>query len=193
MILRFQLSYEDILALQKNILKNGEYHRKREKQLIIILTVIIGSLSMYFGSLFLTISLYYENPNLYNSLVILTGISSVLIFLPIIRKLYAPIVIWQYKSLTKKNSNKKWPVNMTLTLNKQGIEVNSNRNQVRKNFIVNWEAFHKVGEDEKRFYLYFDENDAIVIPKTWNNSTQDEQIELQKILKYYLNDLHWFN
>lgn len=193
MILRFQLSYEDILALQKNILKNGEYHRKREKQLIIILTVIIGSLSMYFGSLFLTISLYYENPNLYNSLVILTGISSVLIFLPIIRKLYAPIVIWQYKSLTKKNSNKKWPVNMTLTLNKQGIEVNSNRNQVRKNFIVNWEAFHKVGEDEKRFYLYFDENDAVVIPKTWNNSTQDEQIELQKILKYYLNDLHWFN
>lgn len=193
MILRFQLSYEDILALQKNILKNGEYHRKREKQLIIILTVIIGSLSMYFGSLFLTISLYYENPNLYNSLVILTGISSVLIFLPIIKKLYAPIVVWQYKSLTKKSSNKKWPVNMTLTLNKQGIEVNSNRNQVRKNFIVNWEAFHKVGEDEKRFYLYFDENDAVVIPKTWNNSTQDEQIEMQKILKYYLNDLHWFN
>lgn len=193
MILRFQLSYEDILALQKNILKNGEYHRKREKQLIIILTVIIGSLSMYFGSLFLTISLYYENPNLYNILVILTGISSALIFLPIIRKLYAPIVIWQYKSLTKKNSNKKWPVNMTLTLNKQGIEVNSNRNQVRKNFIVNWEAFHKVGEDKKRFYLYFDENDAVVIPKTWNNSTQDEQIELQKNLKYYLNDLHWFN
>lgn len=190
MILRFQLSYEDILALQKNILKNGEYHRKREKQLIIILTVIIGSLSMYFGSLFLTISLYYENPNLYNSLVILTGISSVLIFLPIIKKLYAPIVIWQYKSLTKKSSNKKWPVNMTLTLNKQGIEVNSNRNQVRKNFIVNWEAFHKVGEDEKRFYLYFDENDAVVIPKTWNNSTQDEQLEMQKILKYYLNDLH---
>lgn len=193
MILRFQLSYEDILALQKNILKNGEYHRKREKQLIIILTVIIGSLSMYFGSLFLTTSLYYENPNLYNSLVILIGISSVLIFLPIIKKLYAPIVIWQYKSLTKKNSNKKWPVNMTLTLNKQGIEVNSNRNQVRKNFIVNWEAFHKVGEDKKRFYLYFDENDAVVIPKTWNNSTQDEQIELQKNLKYYLNDLHWFN
>lgn len=193
MILRFQLSYEDILALQKNILKNGEYHRKREKQLIIILTVIIGSLSMYFGSLFLTTSLYYENPNLYNSLVILIGISSVLIFLPIIRKLYAPIVIWQYKSLTKKNSNKKWPVNMTLTLNKQGIEVNSNRNQVRKNFIVNWEAFHKVGEDKKRFYLYFDENDAVVIPKTWNNSTQDEQIKMQKIVKHYLSDLHQFN
>lgn len=193
MILRFQLSYEDILALQKNILKNGEYHRKREKQLIIILTVIIGSLSMYFGSLFLTTSLYYENPNLYNSLVILIGISSVLIFLPIIKKLYAPIVIWQYKSLTKKNSNKKWPVNMTLTLNKQGIEVNSNRNQVRKNFIVNWEAFHKVGEDKKRFYLYFDENDAVVIPKTWNNSTQDEQIKMQKIVKHYLSDLHQFN
>lgn len=189
MIINFQLTYEDHLALQRNAIKNVKYHRKREKQFLLILTVIVGSIAMYFASVTLTTSLYYESPTLYNSVVVIAGVLSVLILLPIIKKLYIPMIIWQYKSMTKRNAEKKWPINMMLTLNEKGVEVNSERNQVKGRFLIDWEAIQKVGEDENRFYLYFEDNDAVVIPKKWGVTNQEDQDALQKTLKYYLNEL----
>lgn len=188
MILKYQLGFEDILALQKNFITVTKYHRRKEKLAFMVL--LLFSFLLFFNLLY-DILINFLSPNL---LIVVSTVGAILIttFLsPYIRTIYTKVTIWQYKKAFKRSKHLDWPKNLTTVLNDKGIEVNVDNSKVVGKTSFSWEAFKKVSQDDERFYLYHSSTEALIIPKRRASKTIEEQKSLSDIL--HLNLKHLFD
>lgn len=184
MIIKYQLTFEDDMALQKNFIKNADCHKRREK-----LSFILAELTVFFAGMVLIAIFLPQDINLalFCGISIGAGILTALLLAPFIKKIYTPVTLWQYRILLKKRKDINWPRNVTLNLNEKGIEICSAHNKVKGNVQVAWESIKKVNEDENHFFLYFEESEAFIIPKSNYILSEAEQGMLRSRLKNQLN------
>lgn len=178
MIIEYQITLEDFMALQKDLIKNTVYHKRRQKLAFILTELTVFFLGFTFAALFLpqTISLA-----VFCALAIGAGILLALLLAPFIKKIYTPITLWQYRLLLRKDKN--WPRNHTLHLHESGIDLSSVHNKVKGNIQFDWESIEKVSEDEKHFFVYVEESEAFIIPKSIPDLSDAEQKMLRSRLK----------
>lgn len=187
MVIKYQLTFEDMLAFQKNVIKNVSYHKKRSKIFWGLLILFVLFLVTTITGIVLPPELYFTNFSLYAGVSIGTGTLAALGSAPFLKKSYAAMALWQYRSFARRSKNRKWPRMMTLTINAKGIQVSSEESRVQGNVQIDWKAIYKVNENQDCIYLYIEENDAIIIPKRHRATSLEEWVELHKTLERYLD------
>ncbi len=181
-MIHFQLTKDDFFALQKNFIENSDYHKRRARHVTIVLmllTVLWGFLLAIF-LLPQTISV-----PLFLGLAIGSSLFLALLLFPFLKKAYVNITLWQFRYLLKQET--KWPRDITLYINENGIERNSLHNNVNKRLQVAWDAIERVSGDETNHYLYVEARETIVVPKQNQMLSETEQSKINYLLQQNLN------
>ncbi|MDE0581698.1 YcxB family protein [Planococcus sp. A6] len=186
MILNYQLTVDDLFALQKNYFRTSKYHINRGKLAFIVLLLFSY---LTFNSLLLKILPGNVSPDLIGPVSIGGGILLVLILLPFVRDLYFKLQVWRFKIAFKRLKNNGWPKECITKLTPEGIELHIHNSQLEGKTQLNWSAFQKVGEDEQRFFLYHTDMDAVVLPKQIDSSNEESRKALRVLLTRQLGHL----
>ena len=190
MHLEYKMTSEDYIALQKDSLKRIDHHKARYN----VTTIALAMMVFLFGFIVLHIilpmslyfySLYIHSEHIFKLIVVCLAIVPVILMRRYIGKYYGFVTIRKIKANLK--NDKGWPRDVTLHLHEAGIHVNSSNNQLNKNTNVTWESIKNIGEDSDHYFLYFEENEAIIIPKRDNSWDEREKQKLQNMLQKYLN------
>lgn len=186
MILNYQLTVDDLFALQNNYFRTSKYHINRGKLALVVLLLFSY---LTFNSLLLKFLPGNVSPDLINPISIGGGIILALILLPLIRDLYFKIQVWRFKIAFKRLKNNGWPKECLTELTPVGIELNVHNSQLQGKTQLNWSAFQKVGEDEHRFFLYHTDTDAVVLPKQTDSLNEESHKELRDLLTRHIGHL----
>ncbi|TCI52215.1 hypothetical protein EVJ24_11590 [Exiguobacterium sp. SH1S21] len=108
-----------------------------------------------------------------------------LLLFPFLKKAYVNITLWQFRYLLKQET--KWPRDITLYINENGIERNSLHNNVNKRLQVAWDAIERVSGDETNHYLYVEARETIVVPKQNQMLSETEQNTISHLLQKNVN------
>lgn len=194
MIIKYQLTFEDFIALQKDFIKYSKYHRTKHNFTILVLY------AMAFSGGFLATILALPrtiSANFHLSLAVGIGILLAILLTPFIKKYYDFVTLKQYRYLLR--NDKRWPRDITLHLHEKGIDMSSVHGEIMgsdkrpaygkingKNEVA-WGSILELNEDEDRLFLYFDAREAIIIPKSEPILSKAEQEMLRKLLKQHLS------
>lgn len=182
MIIKYQLTFDDLISLQKNLIENTTFHQKKKKNLLIyteILAFVYGFASIVF---FFPRTIPFA---IFCSIAVATGIVFAILLRPLLKKMYLTIAMRQGRHFLKKN--KSWPRNVILNLHESGIDLSSERAKVSSTLKFDWESIEKVREDEGHLYLYYQESEAIIIPKSNTGLTLTEENELKRLIRNHLS------
>ncbi|MFD1173012.1 YcxB family protein [Oceanobacillus picturae] len=165
MIATFSITEEDLIAQQKNAIKNTKFHRKsRIMQLIVFIIFVIFTLVVYGFST--------------STNDLLFGLALCLILAPVVWKSYEVAIIRRYKrDIVKQHKNKKGT--FTLTLSEEELIKESN-NLTEK---IQWDDLKEFKEDETRYFLYITDLHAITIKKEPDNLSEEEIKKYQAFIK----------
>ncbi|WP_214807388.1 YcxB family protein [Exiguobacterium sp. s102] len=182
MIIKYQLTFEDLMSLQKDLIENTKYHKKRRKFLLIYTEI----LAFFYGFT----SILYFLPRtipfaIFCSIAVAVGILFAILLRPLLKKMYLPIAMRQGRYFLKKNSS--WPRNVTLNLHEAGIDWNSDDGKLNRTLKLAWESIEKVNEDENHIYLYYQKSEALIIPKNIRVLSLTEQNEFKQLIRNHLN------
>lgn len=177
MTTHYHLTEHDFFALQKNSFHQLKIHKKKR----IAFTVVVELLAIFYG-IVLLVNVFPQHNTLYS---FVGGLIIGLLLLPFIAKLYQKIVLRQTRLIVKTDT--KWPRKVTLHLSESGIEFHSTHNNVTKRLRVAWEAIQNMSEDETNRYLYFQTNEAFIIPKRNHGISEIDQTEINRLLQDHLN------
>ncbi|GGJ76993.1 YcxB family protein [Virgibacillus salexigens] len=163
MIATFSITDEDLIAQQKNAIKNTKFHRKsRIMQLVVFFIFVIY---------IFVISGFSTNDLLF-------GLALCLIPAPVVWKSYEIAIIRRYKrGILKQHKNKIGT--FTLTLSEEELIKESN-NLTEK---IQWDDLSEFKEDETRYFLYTTDLHAITIKKEPDNLNEKEIKEYQAFIK----------
>ncbi|TCI20443.1 YcxB family protein [Exiguobacterium sp. SL-9] len=181
MTITYQLTPEDFISLQKDLIKNTNYHKRRSKFLLIYTEL----LAFAYG--FAAVVWFFPRVISFTAFVLVAIASGVLVMLllyPLLRKMYPPITL--RKSMVQLKKMGGWPRTVTVKLDDSGIEWTSDNPRSKGMLQIPWESIDKASQDEKHLYLYFQEADAIIIPKKINGLDSIEQSELERLLNPYM-------
>ena len=181
MKLQYQLTYSDFLALQQDSIQHLSYHRKRALVAFWILELLIFwvglNLARYLLSTDLSSSFSWGLP-------ISIGILLAALLAPLSKKGYGLLTNWQYKLLLRKEKYTTWPKDVTLTLDQDGLRVQTQQNGLKTNTEIQWGKIQEVSEDHQHLYLYYDELNVIVVPKNNYKASNEEKAEIEKLLDH---------
>ncbi|WP_214686085.1 hypothetical protein [Exiguobacterium sp. s155] len=125
---KYQLMFEDFMALQKDSLKRTEHHQARYN----ITTIALAMMVFLFGFIVLHIilpmflyfySLYLNSENIFKLIVVCLAIIPVILLRPFIGKYYDFVTLRKLKSVYKNDT--RWPGDVTLQLHETEVHVNS--------------------------------------------------------------------
>ncbi|WP_369696453.1 YcxB family protein [Exiguobacterium aurantiacum] len=182
---KYQLTFEDFMALQKDSFKRIRLH---QIGYTVILTLLISMVFMSAFAIMILIlpkSIYLFSETLYFILAACLSILPVIFMRPLFKKFYDTIMIFLYRLLFKKEN--RWPRNITLHIHQSGIHLNSSNHQINKNMDVTWASIKDVGEDDNYLFLYYEDIEAIILPKNNPSLTETENKTLYKLVNQYLN------
>ncbi|OAN10100.1 YcxB family protein [Exiguobacterium undae] len=185
MNLEYQMTFEDFMALQKDSLKRIHYHQARYNITFVALSMIVFLLGMIVFTLLVRIFLDFLSENVRDILKICLSFIPVILLRPTLTKYYEFVTIRQLRSSLKKD--KRWPRNVALSFNTAGIQVNSSYNGIIKNTDIAWKEIKQIGEDDDRFFLYYENAEAIILPKKNSTLTESERTKLGELMKQHLN------
>lgn len=180
MTITYQLTLEDFISLQKDLIKNTNYHKRRSRFLLIYTEL----LAFAYG--FTAVVYFFPRDISYMSFVLVAiagGVLVMLLLYPLLRKMYPPITL--RKSIIQLKKIGGWPRTITVKLDDSGIEWTSDNSKSKGMLQIPWGSIDKASQDEKHLYLYFQEADAIIIPKKINGLEPFEQSELERLLNLY--------
>lgn len=186
MILNYQLTVDDLFALQNNYFRTSKYHINRGKLALVVLLLFSY---LTFNSLLLKILPGNVSPDLFGPFSIGGGILLALILLPLIRDLYFKLQVWRFRIAFKRLKNNGWPKECLTKLTPEGIELHVRNSQLEGKTLLNWSAFQKVGEDDQRFFLYHTDTDAVVLPKQTDALNEESHKELRDLLTQHIGHL----
>lgn len=185
MKLEYQMTFEDFMALQKDSLKRVHYHQARYNITFVALSMIVFLLGMIVFTLLVRIFLDFLSENVRDILKICLSFIPVILLRPILTKYYEFVTIRQLRS-SLKNDNR-WPRNVSLNFQTSGIQVNSSYNGINKSTDIVWKEIKNIGEDDDHFFLYYENAEAIILPKKNLTLTESERTKLGELLKQHLN------
>lgn len=145
MKLQFNLSFEDLIDLQKNVISKSKHHRKVK---YILLSGFPISL--------LFLNLIFQTP------VSLLTIGMILLWIIVFPTIYKKLTLSSTVRIMKKQNLNGVLGSNTMLLDEQGITRKTKNNQ---NFLA-WDQFVVVREDEKHYYLYVSDVQAMIISKS---------------------------
>lgn len=145
MKLQFNLSFEDLIDLQKNVISKSKHHRKVK---YILLSGFPISL--------LFLNLIFQTP------VSLLTIGMILLWIIVFPTIYKILTLSSTVRIMKKQNLSAVLGSTTMLLDEQGITRKTKNNQ---NFLA-WDQFVVVREDEKHYYLYVSDVQAMILSKS---------------------------
>lgn len=184
MNLKYQTTFEDYMALQKDSLKKTSYHQSRSKITYLALSGIVFFINLIIFNILVPVFFDFLSDNLITLIIFCAAIIPVLLMRPILLKYYSFVTIQQLKSSLK--HEKKWPRDIVLQFHENGIQVHSSYFGVDKEIEVAWESIKVVGEDNDHFFLYYETNEAIIVPKNTPSLTESENTYLSDLIKQHL-------
>ncbi|WP_161566938.1 YcxB family protein [Exiguobacterium sp. SL-10] len=187
---KYQLTFEDFMALQKDSLKRSEHHQARYNITTIALAMMVFLFGFIVLHIILPMSLYFYNlylnsENTFKLIVVCLAIIPVILMRPLIGKYYDFVTLRKLKSAYK--NDKRWPHDVTLHLHETGIHVTSSYISGIKKTDVAWESIKVVGEDDHHFFLYYETNEAIIVPKSSPEMNESENRILHDLINQHLN------
>ncbi|MDL5378117.1 YcxB family protein (plasmid) [Exiguobacterium mexicanum] len=188
---KYQLTFEDFMALQKDSLKRTEHHKARYN----ITTIALAMMVFLFGFIVLHIilpmslyfySLYLNSENIFKLILVCLAIIPVILLRPFIGKYYDFVTLRKLKSAYKNDT--RWPRDVTLQLHETGVHVSSSFKSGIKKTDVPWDSIKVVGEDDCHFFLYYETNEAIIVPKSISSLAESENMAFYDLIEQRLNN-----
>ncbi|WP_211654106.1 YcxB family protein [Planococcus alpniumensis] len=186
MKLHYQLTYSDFLALQRDSIKHLNYHRKRALVTFCILELLIFWVGLSLAEHILPTDL---SSSLTWGLRISAGILLAVLLAPLSKKGYGLLTNWQYKLLLRKEKHTIWPKDVTVTLDQEYLRVQTLQNGLKTNTEIQWGKIQKVSEDHRHLYLYYDELNVMIVPKSNYKASNEEKANIEKLLSHKLGHL----
>ncbi|WP_368915774.1 YcxB family protein [Exiguobacterium acetylicum] len=180
----YQMTLEDFMALQKDSIQHSKYHIKRQRRSIVVMDMMVFCCGFVFTSYWLP---QIMSVVLFLFIAVVGGSLHALLLFPFIKKVYLTITLWQLRYFLK--SDERFPRNVILNIDEKGIKINSIQDQVTNQLQIEWKSIDKVSEDDDHYFLYFEENEAIIIPKQIHDLNKTEQIKLRHLLQTYLKNI----
>ncbi|MCC5893458.1 YcxB family protein [Exiguobacterium sp.] len=181
MITTYKMTLEDFLSFQEDMIHHSNQHKKSRN----IWLIFMSAPALLLG--YLATILILPRPESF-SLFLLTvigiGILFALLLRPLLKDLYAPFVLRQIRRLVTKDHVS--PADITLQFHDTYIEMHAVRGNISRTTQVPWTSILKVNEDETHRFLYYEEDEALIIPKAKDGVTEVEQTEIDRILEKHL-------
>ncbi len=182
MTFTYQMTVEDAVSFQQELIHNTEEQERKRKIWVKHMQTIPIAIG-YVGTLFFPYR--PESTALLVLIAVIVGFLFALLLRPLLNDLYAPYMLRLNRRFFKKSQT--WPKKTTLHLYETHIEVHDVSDNIHRTFQVPGESIKKVNEDETYRFLYYEEDEAITIPKTKQGINEAEQLEIDRTLEKYLS------
>ncbi|MCT4787884.1 MULTISPECIES: YcxB family protein [Exiguobacterium] len=181
MITAYKMTLEDVLSFQQDMISHSNQHKKSRKIWLTVMSIPAFLLGYFTTTFILPRS---ESIVLFLLTVIGVGILFALLLRPLLKDLYAPFVLRQFRLVNKDSA---WPTDITLQLSDTHVEMHVVRGKINRTTQVPWTSILKVNENETHRFLYYEEDEALIIPKVKDGVTAVEQSEIERILDKHMN------
>ncbi|OGX79987.1 hypothetical protein A6395_03810 [Exiguobacterium sp. SH31] len=180
MVTTYKLTLEDVLSFQQDMIHHSNQHKKSRK----IWLIFMSAPAFLLGYLATTFILPPpESIALFSLTVIGVGILFALLLRPLLKDLYAPFALRQFRLVNKDSA---WPTDITLQLSDSHVEMHVVHGKINRTTQVPWTSILKVNENETHRFLYFEDDEALIIPKSKAGITEVEQSEIDRLLGKHL-------
>lgn len=165
MTIHFMQDFDDLIALQKNVIEDSYTHYIKKLYFkwittillaILVLVVVNTSLLTVLIALALAVIYYFLAPTLYNQLA--------------------------FSKLKRQMQQKDYAHLLgacQMTFSEGGITRVIQDNET----YFNWNRFEKIGEDDKHYFLYESDLQGLIIPKEWHNMDGGQHHTLKKLIQ----------
>ncbi|MFC4559602.1 YcxB family protein [Virgibacillus kekensis] len=163
----FQIEDSDLIALQKNGIETSIYHRRTLNRL------------RWFSSLlifFLTILILKETFTRQSLLILSTAVILYFIVFPVY---YRTLAIIKLKTMLRRTNTSNMTGDCKLIITEKGI----NKEMESTKSFFDWSAFERMGQDNKRLFLYFGDMQALIVPKELPQLNQEKRDEFYSYLR----------
>ncbi|WP_373893209.1 hypothetical protein [Virgibacillus sp. CBA3643] len=167
MIAHYKIDFNDLMALQKNGIKNSKTHKKYK--VIFSIVVLVAT--------FLTFYTFREGVPILISIVY-----SIINFF-IAQVLYPLIATSNLKSTLKKKGSSAFGEHK-VTISEEELYIE--RGKTPKKY--NWTDIIRVGNDDDRYFFYVNDQNAIIIKKFPYNMNDNERVEFNAFINKILNN-----
>ncbi|HLQ70596.1 MAG TPA: YcxB family protein [Bacillota bacterium] len=172
MTIQFQLGFEDLLAMQKNVIHQSRTHNVKEK---------------YFRwgiSILLLAIVFFIKPSLIGLII---GLVIAGVFFLVAPAVYPKIAFARLKSKFEQNDHGNLLKPCEMHFSEDGID----RIIEGETTHFPWNGFRKLTEDDTHYFLYVDDLQGIIIPKEPTVKTGNSDTFQEKLVAYantYLNE-----
>ncbi|WP_077595972.1 YcxB family protein [Oceanobacillus kimchii] len=167
MIAKFDITDKDLIAQQKNAIKNTKFHKKSRIMQLVVFFILV---------MFVLFAAGYSTNDLVFGLVVC------LILAPVVWKSYEIAIIKRYKrDILKQHKNKMG--NFTLILSEDEFKKES----TNLTEIIKWKDIQKFEDDDDLYFLYITDLRAITIKKEPDNMNHKEVNEYQTYIENKIN------
>lgn len=182
MVTTYQLTLDDFLAFQNDMIHHSNQYKRARGVWLRYMNLPLFALG-YAAAFFLV----PRPESIGLSLLITVGIGLLfaLLLRPLLKDLHAPLALWQTRRVLNKQDT--WPKDVTLQLSDTIVEMQAVRGNVHRTTQVPWTSILKVNENETHRFLYYEEDEALIIPKVKDGVTEVEQSEIERILDKHMN------
>ncbi|WP_371068854.1 YcxB family protein [Sediminibacillus sp. JSM 1682029] len=173
MVLRYRITLDDLIALQRESLANSKMHTKRKKSGTTIFPLFVFLFPLVMLGRF---------PLMIEALLAFAIACSVSLS-------FSPFYDWFTMFHVKRLYKKAKPVHLgdyEVVITDSGIERTTDNFHDR----YSWDEFERVGEDEHHFFLYVSELFAVILKKEPSNLSVAEREEYQRYIREKVN---WMN
>ncbi|WP_047376290.1 YcxB family protein [Exiguobacterium sp. ZOR0005] len=182
MVTTYKMTLEDFLSFHNDLSHHSNLYERNRKLWLFIMMIPTFALGYVLTAFVLPRP---ESPVLFYLLPVGVGILFTLLLRPLLKDLHGPFAIWIARQQLKKHNV--WPKDITLHLDDTHVEMHVVRGKVSRTTQIPWTSIFKVNEDETHRFLYFEEDEALIIPKARDGITEVEQSEIDRILEKHIN------
>ena len=168
MFIYYQLDFDDILALQRDVIKHSYTHKIKKSYFKWISAVII----------FLAL-LFLFGPSLISATV---GLVITVIYVIAFPSLYEKITFSRAKSKMQQQDYEHILAPCDLTLNDEGITRVMNDETTH----FDWDTFTRIGEDSSHYFLYQTELQGLILPKKPEQLSSNDLNEYQTLIHKWI-------
>lgn len=190
MQIQYQLTYDDVLTFQEYETRYSTRHKIRGRLFHFLIVLFVFLLVVWLMIQLTPVLFQFENRSTYYILTFGSAVLIALISAPFLKKIYVPVILWQYKQLFKKTKDRRWPRPIAIILKSEGLNVKSVHNGIKEDIDVSWESVQKARDYEDLYFLYIQKREALIIPKKAETITTKQQEKLRELLKQHFSNIN---
>lgn len=182
MVTTYKLTLDDFLAFQNDMIHHSNQYQRARSMWVRVMSLPLFALG-YAAAFYLVPR--PESTIVFILITVGIGLLFALLLRPLLKDLHAPLALWQIRRVLNKQDT--WPKDVTLQLSDAHVEMQAVRGNVHRTTQVPWTSILKVNENETHRFLYYEEDEALIIPKLKDGITEVEQSEIDRILDKHMN------